>query len=70
MKHALAIVLLCLAAQLSAGERCTASNAGRLKLERAQLAKPVANRARIARPRDVELLRAWQSSVLFEPQIL
>lgn len=70
MKHALAIVLLFPSAQLSAGERCTASNADRLKLERAQLAKPVASRARIARPQDVELLRAWQRSVLFDPQIL
>ena len=70
MKHAFAIVLLCLPAQLSAGERCTASNADRPRLERAQLAKPVAARSRNARPQDVALLRAWQRSVVFEPQIL
>lgn len=70
MKHAIAILLLCLPAQLSAGERCTATHANRSEATRPLIAKPTVNRAAIARPLKVRLPIAWQRIYLYEQQIL
>lgn len=70
MKHAIAIVLLCLPTQLSAGNRCTAPHVNRAEIARVLSAKPNANRASIARKQKIRTLLAWQRSLLFEQQIL
>jgi hypothetical protein len=69
MKHAIAIILLCLPAQISAGGRCTIAHADRDGIARAASAKPNLNRES-TRAQKIRPLRAWQRSVLFEMQIL
>jgi hypothetical protein len=70
MKHAIAIVLLCLPAQLSAGGRCPIAQAHHDQIVRALSAKPAANRIEVARVQKIRALLAWQRAVLFEQQIL
>ena len=70
MKIASAIVLLCIAAPLSAGQRCEKHNAGRIEMARSPTVKPMVDRAGSQRSRNVILLSAWQRAFLFEPQIL
>lgn len=70
MKHVIAILLLCLPAQLSGGGRCPTSHANRDGIARTPSAKPLANRGEVARPQRVRPLVAWQRTVLFEQQIL
>jgi hypothetical protein len=68
MKHVVAIVLLCLPAQLSAGGRCPFAHAERAEIARTLTPKP--HRAEIARAQKIRALVAWQRAVLFEQQIL
>jgi len=68
MKHVVAIALLCLPAQLSAGGRCPYAHADRAEIAKVWTAKP--QRAELARAQKIRPLRAWQRSVLFEMQIL
>ena len=68
MKHVLAIVLLCLPAQISAGGRCPAGHADRSEV-RAWPVKAAAPRATL-RVQKLRALAAWQRAVLFEQQIL
>ncbi len=70
MKTALALVLICLSAPLSAGERCTASQAQRAEVARVLSAKPAVTRTVTVRPQKLRALLAWQRSLLFEQQIL
>lgn len=70
MKHAIAIVLLCLPTQLSAAERCAMSRVNRDEVARVVSVKPPASRVEIARPLKVRPPAAWQRMLLFEQQIL
>lgn len=70
MKHALAIILLCLPAQLSAAERCPLSRDHRDEVARVVSAKPPALRIEVGRPQKVRSPAAWQRLLLFEQQIL
>lgn len=70
MKTAFAIVLICITAPLSAGERCTKAHAHRTETARPLSAKPVANRAGVERRQKVISIPDWQRALLFEPQIL
>ena len=70
MKHAIAIILLCLPAQLSAGGRCPIAEANRHAIARASMAKPAASRVEIVRAQKIRAILAWQRAVLFEQQIL
>ena len=68
MKHVLAIVLICLPAQLSAGGRCPYAQSDRAEVARVLTVK--SQRPELARVQKIRPLRAWQRSVLFEMQIL
>jgi hypothetical protein len=68
MKHLIAIILICLPAQLAAGGRCTSAN--RDATARVQSAKASTQPAQVARAQKVRPLRIWQRPVLFELQIL
>lgn len=69
MKHLIAIVLLCLPTQLSAGERCNHPRAHRGEVARIVHAKPPASRIEIARPQRARPSTTWRV-LLFEQQIL
>ena len=69
MKHVIAIVLLCLSTQLSAGGRCPLRNADRAEAARVPSAKPNAGRVVVARQHKLPLA-SWQAAILFEQQIL
>jgi hypothetical protein len=68
MKHAAAIVLFCLPAQLTAGGRCPVAEAHRIEIARALSAKP--HRAEVSRPQKIRTPPAWQRPLMFEMQIL
>ena len=68
MKHAAAIILLCLPAQLTAGGHCPVAEAHRLEVARALSAKP--RRAEVSRPQKIRTPLAWQRPLMFEMQIL
>ena len=68
MKHLVAIILLCLPAQISAGGRCPYAHANRAEVARAATPKP--QRAETVRAQKVRAIVAWQRAVLFEQQIL
>lgn len=67
---AFAFALLCIAAPLSAGERCTKDHAHRSEIARPLSVKPTVNRVEITRGKKVVTLTAWQRALLFDPQIL
>lgn len=70
MKHAIAILLLCLPTQLSAAERCAMSRHDRDDVARVVSARPPVVRIEIGRPLKVRAPAAWQQLLLLEQQIL
>ena len=70
MKHAVAIVLLCLPAQLSALGRCPYAHTDRAGIARTWSPKPAPNRADAARLQKIRAVLAYQRALLFEQQIL
>jgi hypothetical protein len=69
MKHVVAIVLLCLPAQLSALGRCPYAAADRAEIARTWNAKAPSSRA-LARAQKIRAILAYQRALLFEQQIL
>ena len=70
MKHVIAIILLCLPAQLSAAQRCAISRHDRGDIAHVVSAKPPVHRVDIARSNKVRPPAAWRRVLLFEVQIL
>ena len=70
MKYALALMLLCLPALLSASERCTSSYSNRIDAGRSLQIERATPRVESPRVKKVKSLSAWQRMILFEQQIL
>ena len=70
MKYALALMLLCLPALLSASERCTSSYSNSIDTGRSLQIERATPRVESPRVKKVKSLSAWQRMILFEQQIL
>ena len=72
MKHVIALLLLCIPAQLLAADRCNKSRQDRTELARLANAgaRPAPQRPEAARQTRVPTLKMWQRVLIFEQQIL
>ena len=72
MKHVIALLLLCVPAQLLAADRCNMSRQDRSEIARIANAgaRPATPRPETARQTRAPALKVWQRVLIFEQQIL